>query len=148
MRERIVDEARRWLGTPYRHQASVLGAGCDCLGLLRGVWRSLYGSDPKVPPYTPDWDEVARDDVLLRAARRHLIEVPVAEFRAGDVLLFRMRRGAVAKHLGICSGRDSFIHSFSGHGVVESRLGAPWRARIVASFAFPDPASAIETERL
>ena len=29
----------RWIGTPYRHQASLKGVGCDCLGLVRGVWR-------------------------------------------------------------------------------------------------------------
>ncbi len=147
MRERIVEEARRWLGTPYMHQASTLGAGCDCLGLLRGVWRELCGTDPKVPPYAAGWDEVARDDVLLRAARRHLVEIPVDAFQAGDVLLFRMRRGAVAKHLGICSGRDSFIHSYSGHGVVENRLGTPWRRRIVAAFAFPEALNATENVR-
>lgn len=36
-RNEIVAAARQWLGTPYRHQASVRGVGCDCLGLIRGV---------------------------------------------------------------------------------------------------------------
>ena len=31
---RVVATARAWIGTPYVHQASVRGAGCDCLGLL------------------------------------------------------------------------------------------------------------------
>ena len=59
----------------------------------------------------------------------------------GDVILFRMRDGAVAKHLGICTraGRDArFVHAYSGHGVVESALSLPWRRRIVARFAFPE----------
>ena len=43
---RVIAAARAWLGAPYRHQASALGAGCDCLGLARGVWRALYGPDP------------------------------------------------------------------------------------------------------
>ena len=48
-------EARRWIGTPYRHQASCLGAGCDCLGLVRGIWRSLYRDEPQtVPAYQRD----------------------------------------------------------------------------------------------
>lgn len=46
-REEIVAEARRWIGTPYRHQASLCGVGCDCLGLLRGVWRALIGPEPE-----------------------------------------------------------------------------------------------------
>ncbi|MEO0916795.1 MAG: NlpC/P60 family protein [Pseudomonadota bacterium] len=137
MSAEVVTEARRWLGTPYLHQASVRGAGCDCLGLLRGVWRTLQGEEPDVPPYSPDWDEVAREDVLFAAACRYLEERPACDLRAGHVILFRMRRGAVAKHLGICSAPDRFIHAYSGHGVVESSLSGPWRRRIAAVFRFP-----------
>lgn len=134
----IVCAARSWVGTPYLHQASVKGAGCDCLGLLRGVWREFWGSEPaKVPAYTPDWDEVAREDILERAACRLLIlradNVPCA----GDVLLFRMRSGAVAKHVGIYTGGARFIHAYSGHGVVESALTDAWRRRIAGVFVFP-----------
>ena len=93
----IVLAARDWIGTPYRHQMSVKDAGTDCLGLLRGIWRELYGFEPELPPaYTPDWDEVAREDVLLSAARRHLTERGDDKIEAGDVLLFRMRPGVVA----------------------------------------------------
>ncbi|HEX4298393.1 MAG TPA: peptidase P60, partial [Devosia sp.] len=54
--EAVVAAARQWLGTPYRHQGATLGAGCDCLGLLRGVWRTLYGGEPLVlPNYRADW---------------------------------------------------------------------------------------------
>lgn len=95
-----------------------------------------------MPPYSPDWDEVAREDVLLRGARIHLSEVPASDLAAGQVLLFRMRRGAVAKHLGISSGSDRFIHAYSGHGVVESPLSDPWRRRIMAVFRFPEDLNA------
>ncbi len=57
-RDAIVAEATSWLGTPYRHQASLKGVGCDCLGLLRGVWRAFHGDEPEaMPAYTPDWAE-------------------------------------------------------------------------------------------
>ena len=55
-RAAIIAEARGWIGTPYCHQASLKGAGCDCLGLIRGVWRALYGAEPEAPgPYSPNW---------------------------------------------------------------------------------------------
>ena len=38
----IVAEARNGIGTPYRHQGSLKGVACDCIGLVRGVWRALY----------------------------------------------------------------------------------------------------------
>ena len=46
-RAEIVRAARSWIGTPYRHQASLKGVGCDCLGLLRGVWREVVGAEPE-----------------------------------------------------------------------------------------------------
>lgn len=138
----VVAEARRWIGTPYVHQASALGAGADCLGLLRGIWRGLYGQEPeRVPPYTPDWSEPQGDEALWRAARRVLIDKPLGAAAPGDVLLFRMRTGSVAKHLGLqgrIGARASFIHAYSGQGVVESPLSTPWARRIVARFEFPE----------
>jgi len=140
-RQEIVVEARRWLGTPYVHQASVRGAGTDCLGLLRGVWRAVMGHEPEaVPVYSMDWSEPQREERMWAAARRHLVEKDAANMAAGDVLLFRMRETGVAKHLGIVSQTRPvlrFIHAYSGHGVVENALSTPWRRRVVACFEFP-----------
>lgn len=135
-----VDLARAWIGTPYVHQASMRGAGADCLGLVRGIWREIYGQEPEaVPAYARDWSEAGGEEQLWRAALRHM-RCRTDGAGVGDLLLFRMREGAVAKHLGIAArigGTDSFIHAYSGHGVVESPLSPPWRRRIVARFVFP-----------
>lgn len=136
--------ARGWIDTPYRHQASCRGGGADCLGLVRGVWRELYGSEPELPPaYRPDWGEVTGEELLWQAALRHLAPRPAGTAAAGDVLLFRMRQGGIAKHVGLqaeTGATPSFIHSFQGHGVVESALTLPWARRIAARFAFPEKA--------
>ena len=140
--ERAVAAARRWIGTPYLHQASVRGAGCDCLGLLRGVWREVIGAEPEAAPaYSRDWSEPQGEERLWQAARRHLRAKSRGAEAPGDVLLFRMREGAVAKHLGLqarTGAAASFIHSYSGHGVIESPLSGPWARRIAARFAFPE----------
>ncbi|MEM9581920.1 MAG: NlpC/P60 family protein [Pseudomonadota bacterium] len=140
--QRAVIEAQSWVGTPYRHQASCKGAGTDCLGLLRGIWRHLYGDEPEeIPAYTADWSEPQGREDLLHAARRHLIRKSKHEEAAGDVILFRMRRRSVAKHLGLQTavGPDrQFVHAYSGHGVELSALTQPWRARIAARFTLPD----------
>lgn len=134
--------ARSWVGTPYVHQASCRGAGCDCLGLIRGVWRDLVGREPvEVPAYTPDWNEPQGDEALWTAAAALFVPRRLGTVEAGDVILFRMRPGAVAKHLGVVAetgASPTFIHGYSGHGVVESPLSGPWQRRIVARFAFPE----------
>lgn len=139
--EAAVRIAREWIGTPYLHQASVRGAGTDCLGLLRGIWRELYGAEPElVPPYTADWSEPGGEERLWSAAMRHLCPAEDRAAMPGDIALFRMCDGAVAKHLGIlaaCGAAPTFVHAFSGHEVLESPLSAPWARRIVARFHFP-----------
>jgi len=105
------------------------------------VWRALYRTEPEaVPAYTRDWAEPGGREELLAAAERLLRRKPVAEAAPGDLLLFRMREGRVAKHLGIAAqiGREaSFVHAYTGHGVIESPLSAPWARRIAARFEFP-----------
>ncbi|MDR3373161.1 MAG: NlpC/P60 family protein [Ancalomicrobiaceae bacterium] len=144
---RIVAQARGWIGTPYRHQASLKGVGCDCLGLIRGLWRDLYGAEPEiVPAYAPDWAEAAGREALAEAGRRHLIELAVADASPGDILLFRWRDDVPAKHAGVMATRQSFVHAYDGSGVVESALGPWWRRRIAFAFRFPElPAATAPT---
>ncbi len=134
----IVAAARGWIGTPYHHQASLKSVGADCLGLVRGVWREIYGHDAETPPpYAPDWAETGQDEAMLQAARRHLIEIAIEDRAAGDAVIFRMKRGATAKHAAILSGRDTMIHAMEGVAVAEVALSAWWRRRIAAVFRFP-----------
>lgn len=138
LRSRIVASARTWIGTPYVHQASRKGAGTDCLGLVRGVWREVMGSEPeRPPPYTPDWAEASGRETLLEAARRWLLEVEPRQAGPGDVLAFRWRPDLPAKHLAIAAEPDRIIHAFQGHAVQEVELPRAWERRVAAVFSFP-----------
>lgn len=138
----IVRIARSWIGTPYRHQACAKGAGADCLGLIRGVWREAVGGEPEAPPpYTADWMETSGDERLWHAADRLLM--PGVGDAPGEVLLFRMHRRSPAKHLAILAADradPTIIHAYSGRAVVESPFGESWRQRVVAAFRFPEKA--------
>jgi NlpC/P60 family putative phage cell wall peptidase len=137
-RSRIVAEARSWIGTPYRHQASLKGIGCDCLGLVRGIWRAFYGAEPeRVPPYARDWAEASASEPLAEAGLRHLAPVDADRFLPGDILLFRWRAGMVAKHAAIVASPDTMIHAHDGAAVAEVALAPWWRRRIAYAFAFP-----------
>ncbi len=141
-RTAILAEARDWIGTPYQHQASAKHAGCDCLGLVRGVWRVLYGEEPELAPaYTPDWAERLSEETLYDAARRHLTEVALDAAASGDVLLFRMHDGAPMKHVAILDEGGVLIHAYWGRAVVRSRFAPWWRARCAAAFSFPGVAA-------
>jgi NlpC/P60 family putative phage cell wall peptidase len=137
-RDLIIAAARGWLDTPYRHQGSLRGVGCDCLGLIRGVWREVEGAEPEaVPAYSPDWAEAGSGEQLAEAALRHLVSVPCAEFQAGNVLLFRWQAHLPAKHAGIATSRTSMIHAQEGARVAEIMLQAWWLRRLAFAFRFP-----------
>lgn len=143
-RGQIVAEARAWIGTPYRHQASLKGAGCDCLGLVRGVWRALYSTEPERPrPYTPNWAEETGEETLRDAARRHMPELDATALRRGaplvpgSLILIRMKERGPAKHAAIATGPHTIVHAYSGHAVAEDDLPDAWARRIAYAFDFP-----------
>lgn len=134
----IVRETESWLGTRYCHRASLKGAGCDCLGLVRGVWRALYGEEPEpLPPYTPDWAARTGRNTLIEGAVRNLVERSVSDAGPGDVLVFRLQDKLPPGHLGILCSDNRFIHARSGQGVIRAPRGRWWRERTVAAFSFP-----------
>ena len=137
-RARVLAIAQDWIDTPYQHQASAREAGCDCLGLIRGIWREIYGAEPlSVPAYTPDWAEQKGEETLLHAAQSCLTPIDKEHTQAGDVLLFRMRPDAPCKHIAVMSAPYRIIHAYWGRAVVESYLVPYWRRRHVSSFSFP-----------
>lgn len=136
-REEIVRLARSWIGTPYHHQASAKHVGTDCLGLVRGVYREVYGREAEQPPaYSADWAEALGVETLIEAGKRHLAERAPAEACPGDVLVFRMHRGAVAKHAAIMTSAHAMVHATERTGTVEVTISDWWRRRIAAVFSF------------
>lgn len=137
-RSDIIAAARGWLATPYRHQASLKGVGCDCLGLIRGVWRDLYGVEPEATPaYGPGWTEGAGAETLADGARRHLTEIPYTDYRAGDLLLFRWRPHLPARHAGLASGVAAMIHAQEHAAVCEVHLSNWWLRHLAFAYRFP-----------
>ncbi len=134
----VVAAARGWIGTPYIHQASLKGAGCDCLGLLRGVWRELCGAEPEdVPPYSQDWAESSGEETLRAALERSLTKIVLHDIVPGDIALFRMTPSAPAKHCAIIADKDgalTLIHARQNKRVSEEPFLPFWRRKLAYAF--------------
>lgn len=134
----VVRIARSWIGAPYLHQASVKGAGCDCLGLLRGVWRELRGAEPEaIPAYSQDWAEATGAEALRDALGRYLTPVTLDAIAPGDIVLFRMSARGPAKHCGIIgqkNGMLTLIHARQNKRVSEEAFSPFWRRRLAFAF--------------
>jgi NlpC/P60 family putative phage cell wall peptidase len=142
--ERAASLAKEWIGTPYHHQARKKQVGCDCLGLIHGIYDEL-GCPPIdfAPTYSRSWGEADGKELMLEAAQRYL-RVKHLSVRnwggpePGDILLFRMRKGTVAKHAAIAISNLRMIHAFESNVVAEVNFDAFWCKRTVGVFQFPD----------
>jgi NlpC/P60 family putative phage cell wall peptidase len=138
----VVLEARRWLGTPFHLQAKVRGAGCDCLGLLEGVWEAAVGRalPPLAPFYSADWRRLPAYTARFRA-RLEAFASPLPDgqtARPGDIVVFGLDAERWL-HGGILSREGMFIHALAdGAGAVcETRLDAPpWAGRLLSCYRY------------
>ena len=134
----VIKEAQSWIGTPYRHQASLKGVGTDCLGLVRGVWRALYGAEPEpLPPYPPASADVERGEHLAEAAARHLAWVAPGAIAPGDLMLFRWRHHLPARHAAIVVAPERMIHAHEGTAVACVHINPWWHRHLASAFRFP-----------
>ena len=134
-RQRVVEEARGWIGTPYHHRGRVKGGGVDCGMILAEVYEAA-GVVPHVDPgeYPHDW-HLHRDEQRYLAqveAYAHKIEGPP---QPGDIALFQY--GRCISHGAIVVEWPEVIHAYVNvRGVVldnavqnkdlESRLVGFW----------------------
>jgi cell wall-associated NlpC family hydrolase len=139
----VAAEARRWLGTPFAHQARTRGLGTDCGGLVGGVAVAL-GIVPA------DWWQVHFDPRFGGYARQpahgtlqRVLESFMAttdDPQCGDVVL--MTFGSEPQHVGVLAdyrwGGMSLVHALEAAGkVIEHRMSSLWRSRIVAAYRYP-----------
>jgi NlpC/P60 family putative phage cell wall peptidase len=123
LRRALVDEARTWIGTPYRQLGDVKGIACDCSMLLvrclvdTGIVEAF---DPR--PYPPTW-------FLHQADERYIdwlsiVAVEVETPQPGDFVTVKI--GRAFAHSGIVSDAEHLIHAFADEGQVrESVLRHP-----------------------
>lgn len=115
LRQAVCTEAQRWLGTPYHHEAAVLGHGVDCGMLLVRVYNDVgVMAVPDPRPYAQDWN-------LHRSQEMYLGWVdmwcePTQEPQPGDIVVWRF--GRTFSHGGIYVGDGLVLHAWRNVGEV------------------------------
>lgn len=131
MREIILEEARSWLGTPFRHAQCAKGAGVDCAMLSACVYYNV-GLVPWIDPrpYPPDWALHRNEERMLNILNQyaHPVETPCA----GDMAAYRF--GRCVSHMAIIENDEMMIHAYvisgrvvrSERSILEARLAGYW----------------------
>lgn len=129
-REEIVAEARKWLGTPYRAQARMLGVGVDCVNLVNEVLCACGAHERReLPVYRARPNGTLQDQVGQFLAR-----IPLIEADTGDVLLFKHPTMGPS-HLALLTSKTTIIHAYmTNRKVIEHSIDDRWRKMIAAAF--------------
>jgi len=111
--KRITEEARRWLGTPYRY-GSNSKKGTDCSGMVMKVFEA---NGIKLP----------RDS---RSQQQYCQAIDETSLIPGDLVFFSSSvGGSRISHVGIYIGDNQFIHSSTSKGVIVSSLNEDYYRR-------------------
>jgi cell wall-associated NlpC family hydrolase len=158
-RAQFLDEARAYIGTPYRLQGRTKGrttAGVDCAGIFLGACQAFGLVDRCGVPLTlSDYATYTRDVNAIALFRPRLFEKKLADLRPADMIVFNFpiaglpagARGGLRNvrespcHVAVAGelfGSLSVIQAYQGvERVVEHTLDGKWRRRIAAVFSIP-----------
>lgn len=138
-RDVIVQTARQWLGTPFRHQGRTRGKWCDCVGLIVSVGHELGMEELHAPS---DYAMSPASNLVLSYAERQLVKLDHKNLQPGQVAIMWGFDRHEAQHLGIIgeyAGRHTLIHAFSRPGkVVEQTFDSFWMKRLVCLLEYPN----------
>lgn len=134
-RNDIVEEARTWIGTRWRHQGRTR-EGVDCAGLVIMVGKDLGLTEYDYTAYRRRPDHTKFIEYFLAGGG---IRVPIKDVQPGNMLLFT--EYAYPCHTSIVSEQNGVLHIIHSHlprkKVVEEPLIEPWLSKRVAAFAYP-----------
>jgi cell wall-associated NlpC family hydrolase len=116
-RAAVVAEALSWLGTPWRHQARVRGAGVDCANLVIAAYHNA-GVIEDIQPgnYPRDWHIHRDEERFLAFVPTFAREIGETDVAPGDLVLFKI--GRVFSHGAIVVAWPQGVHADVKAGTV------------------------------
>jgi cell wall-associated NlpC family hydrolase len=133
LQEKIIDEARKWIGVRFRHQGRSR-RGVDCSGFVCCVAGQVLGFDPieKIgrPRYNKKPDEKELRDGLKRFCKR----IKQNEAMPGDIVLMAYENQTT--HIGFVTEHGVIHSTAQARGVVEQ--GFESRLKAIAYYRLPE----------
>lgn len=132
-RDDFIASCRTYLGTRYWHKGRSR-TGVDCSGLVVAAARDLG-----LTVYDDtDYQEHVDAGRFRAALLRNCYEIPWAQARPGDLLLFRSRDGN-PQHLAVLTSPRTMIHAWdAADKVCEHPINRGWRDNLETCFRWKD----------
>jgi NlpC/P60 family putative phage cell wall peptidase len=122
-REKLIAEAREWIGTPYVTRGRVKQGGCDCGTFLAGVLENAgFLPHIDIPYYSEDVACHCAVPRYLMKIKEYYVEIPKEEAIPGDIFVFQFPGSKVPHHASIMMDKDFMIHAYTRQGVILSNI--------------------------
>ncbi len=126
----LLNEARSWIDTPWRHNYRQKSVGVDCINFIAACAECLNIEFELPLFYTPN----PTTDILRLELDRKLKPLYTLDFTVGNIVAFNYL--GIIHHVAIASSHDTIIHaSRSRKKVVEERISKTQRLRIIECYA-------------
>ena len=135
-RRRVVEVAREWIGTPYRHGARIKRVAADCTFFAKVYEESGLVGEVPIEVYNSMAHLNRASGLYLQHIRRYASEIPEERVRPGDIAMFHVARdfshgGVVNAHgwpeyqadFDRAEGWPWIIHANAGAGLVFEERG-------------------------
>lgn len=126
----LIEEARTWINTPFRHQGRSR-KGVDCIGYLAAS-ANRFGANVELPTdYSLDVDPVRFKNDL----KKHFEEIPLSRAIWGDLIVVRYQ--GKSTHL-VLRTPEGIIHASRQYRkVVEHGFEGDWKRGAIMAFRLP-----------
>ncbi len=115
MRNKVIEEAKTWLMTPYHHQGRVKGVGIDCLTLLAEVYERAGVIDHVEPGnYSQQWMLHRSEEKYIKGLMIYCDEIE----RPGRADIAVWKIGRTYSHGAIVVDWPLIIHAYLPEGFV------------------------------
>ena len=114
---RVVDEARKLLGTPWHHQGRVAGMGLDCVGVVIIAGKRAGAALEDVHGYRLPCDSTHLIDEIERQTDK--VGTYIEQSEPGDLAVFWTTRPDRPKHFGVITSPLTMVTIVADEFVVE-----------------------------
>jgi len=120
-RQRIVDVAKTWYGTPYHPHTCLKSVGCDCVQLLKGVILEAGFCTADGIPIRNDYPvyiaKHRKSTEYVDGILKYMREILESEVFPGDVVAYKIGKGFTHAAI-VVNWPDLVVHSLERYGVV------------------------------
>lgn len=130
--DKLIIEAREWLGTPWVHHHSKKKIGCDCIGFMFGAAKNVGITLPEIDNYSRN----PHKNQLEKYLENNCLKISIKDRKIGDGLVFSF--SGLVTHVAIMTDIGMIHADPFAEEVIEHQLDTLWLRHLHSCYRLKD----------